>query len=238
MNLGAEPKKVAILGGVVLLGIGLYFWNSSDDSPSTPAPRRAPATAAATAATPVDSKSTAQARVRGGGTASASEFHPRLGSARPEDRVDPNTIDPALRLDLLAKVQAIEPVAAGRNLFQFGAAPAPDKPLPAVPKNVAQIPINNKPPVTQPVQPSISANNQPQTAPPVPLTLKYFGYKISKETGHIEAFLTDGDDIIRVEENQTLKQHYRVVKIAQKSITIEDTQSKLTQTLTLQENQA
>ncbi len=237
MTLGAEPKKVAILAVlVVIVLVALYMNSGSDSETPSPAPRAAAGPGAAGPTTAQAEKST-NARVRGGGRALASEFRPRLGSARPEDRVDQASIDPALRLDLLAKVQAIEPVAAGRNLFQFGAAPV-TTPIPPVPSNVPKIPVNQPPP--QPVvppQPAVTNNTPPPPPPPAPLTLKYFGYKLSKASGQKEAYLTDGEDILRVEENQTLKQHYRVVKIALTSITIEDTQTRTTQTLTLQETQ-
>ncbi len=39
MNLGAEPKKVAILAGLVVVGLGVYYLNSSGDSTPAPASR-------------------------------------------------------------------------------------------------------------------------------------------------------------------------------------------------------
>ncbi len=225
MNLGAEPKKVAALGGIVVLGIILYFWNQDGDS--TPArtgtPRTAPAAVAQT-------KSTAPPRTRAG-RASGGDFKPRLGAARPEDRVDPATIDPELRLDLLAKVQAEEPAAAGRNLFQFGAAPAAV--LPPLPKNVQKIAVNPQPIVQPP--PTVTTNQTPPPPQAPPINMKYYGYKIRKSDGQTEAFLLDGEEILVAFENQTIKQRYRIVKIAQKSITIEDTQFRSTQTLQLQD---
>ena len=71
--------------------------------------------------------------------------------------------------------------------------------------------------------------------PPPPINLKYYGYVISKTDGRKEAFLLDGEDIILATENQTIKQRYRIVRIALTSIVIEDTQGKNTQTLQFQE---
>jgi len=68
------------------------------------------------------------------------------------------------------------------------------------------------------------------------MTFKYYGYKVSKSDGHKAAFLLDGEDILIAGEDDTVKRHYRVVKIANTSITIEDTDFKSTQTLPLQEN--
>ena len=44
------------------------------------------------------------------------------------------TIDPTLRLDLLAKLQDEGPAGGARNLFQFGPAPPPKADLPKGPE--------------------------------------------------------------------------------------------------------
>jgi hypothetical protein len=46
----------------------------------------------------------------------------------------------------------------------------------------------------------------------------------------------DGEEPLLVEENQTVKQRYRIIRIDFKSIVIEDTQAKNTQTLQIQDN--
>jgi hypothetical protein len=166
---------------------------------------------------------------------SSGEFRPRVIGTRPDDRPDPASINPELHLDILAKVQAVPPIEAGRNLFQFGAAPPPPGPMPTVPKGVPPIPINNHPapPVTAPAV--VSANTQPPTPTAPPINLKYYGYQVSKTDGHKVAFLLDGEDVVIVRENETVKQRYRIVRIALNSIEIEDTQFKSTQTLKLQD---
>jgi hypothetical protein len=58
---------------------------------------------------------------------------------------------------------------------------------------------------------------------------------VSKADGQKAAFLLDGDDIMVVRENETVKQRYKIVRIALNSIVIEDTQAKSTQTLALQD---
>jgi hypothetical protein len=91
-------------------------------------------------------------------------------------------------------------------------------------------------PQPQPVQARpITPAGPPPPPPPAPINLKYYGYAISKLDGHKQAFLLDGEDIMLVTENQTVKQRYRIVRIALTSIDIEDTQSKNTQTLKLQD---
>lgn len=222
MNVGAEPKKVAILAGIVVVGIGLYFYNSSSEVtiriPATRSPVTAPRTAVAA------SGRATQRSAR----ALNSEFRPRVMGSRPDDKLDPASINPELHLDLLAKVQSINPAEAGRNLFQFGQPPAPPKPVAPVPSNVPKIPVNQGPP------PPVVTHNAPAgPPPPPPIDLKYYGYVVSKTDGHKEAFLLDGDNILMVQENQTVKQRYRIVRIALATIEIEDLQAKNTQTLRL-----
>ncbi|HVW84604.1 MAG TPA: hypothetical protein VHB50_07975 [Bryobacteraceae bacterium] len=234
MNLGAEPKKIALLGGLLLVAGGVFYYNViADDSPSSSGTVVQPASAPAPAAAPVvhvSAPKTERRRVTNQGL--ANEFKPRMGPKNPEDRPDPATIDPTLRLDLLAKIQAVQAGAAGRNLFVFGAAPPP--PVKELPK-VGKIEIaKNQPPATAPIAPA--GPPPPPQAPPI--TFKYYGYKISTSDGHKAAFLLDGDDILIAGENDTVKRRYRVVKIGVNSITIEDTQFKSTQTLQLQENPA
>ena len=107
-----------------------------------PAPRAAretaeepliPPAAGAPAGAPVNYGAPARAGAPVSSRARGDEFHPVLHSKRAEDRVDPMTIDPTLRLDLLAKLQNEEPAGGSRNLFQFGA-PPPKVELPKGPE--------------------------------------------------------------------------------------------------------
>jgi hypothetical protein len=227
MTLGAEPKKVAALAVLVVAAlVGLYL-NSSGDSTPAAAPRVVSNSTPGAIPAPVN-PSPPRTRTR----VANSEFTARVPGSRPDDKTDPSSIDPKLQLDLLAKVQAVPPIEGGRNLFQFAAAPAPDKPLPVVPTNVPKITINQPPP-----NPAISVLNSVPSGPPPapPISFKYYGYT-TKADGRKKAMLLDGDDIILAIENQTVKQRYRIVRIAATSIDIEDTQFKSTQTLKIQES--
>ncbi len=223
MKLGAERNKLILLVVLVVIAIGGLYLNSTDDAPKTTTAR-----VVSTAQTTATTATTRTPRTKG--RPANSEFRPKVGGGKPDDHLDPGSIDPELRLDLLAKVQAVPPIEAGRNLFQFGAAPAPDKPLAPIPPT-PKIQINQPPP--QP-PPTIAATT-PQPPPVQPINLKYYGYVISKVDGQKKAALLDGDDILVVTENQTVKQRYRIVKIALGSIDIEDIQGKNTQTLKLQD---
>jgi hypothetical protein len=229
---GAEPKKVAILGGLLLVAAAtLYFNVFSGDSQS---PGSAPRPVVVANPTPGVSTRATPDRRRTGRNVAVGEWKPRQGAANPEDRLDPASIDPTLRLDLLANVQNVQPEPSMRNIFQYGAAPPP--PAPPKPIELPKAP------------PKIAINQPPATAPPPgpppapqapPMTFKYYGYKVSKSDGRKEAFLLDGDDIIIAGEDDPVKRgRYKVVRIGVNSITIEDTQFKSTQTLQLQEDAA
>src|SRR4051812_4756039 len=98
MQLGGEPKKVAILVGLVVVAGIVYFMNSGPSNTSyTPPPA-----AAAPSATPGSQlpSPVAATSARTKGKASV-EFRPSVRPKRGEQRPDPMTIDPTLRLDLL-----------------------------------------------------------------------------------------------------------------------------------------
>jgi len=245
MTLGAEPKKVAILCALLAVAAVILYINVFQGDADVPAPRAAvspsaaPATRMATQ-TPVapgplplsPDSAGSPSRRREQKSSAVSEFKPRQGYARPEDKPDPATIDPNLRLDLLARVQSVELAGASRNVFQYGSAQAPPKPV-ELPKNPPTIPIN-RPPVAAPAPPVASGPPPAPQAPP--MTFKYYGFKVSKKDGRKQAFLLDGDDIIIAGENDVVKKgRYRVVRIGVNTIEVEDTQFKSTQTLKLEE---
>jgi hypothetical protein len=230
-----EPKKLAILVVLLLVAALTLYFNvfSGDSSAPAPVASAVPAPAASVAPQaqiPLPGSAQPTERRRTNEASAGGEFKPRMNYANPQDRPDPASIDPTLRLDLLAKVQQVEPDAVIRNIFQYGAAPPPPSAKPIdLPRNVPRIPVKIGPPLPPP----------PPGPPPVPqappMTFKYYGYKVSKSNGRKQAFLLDGDDIIIAGENDSVKAgRYRVVTIGVNSITIEDTQFKKTQTLPLQ----
>jgi hypothetical protein len=245
MKTGAEPKKIAILAALLVVAALVLYFNvfSGDSAPARPvspvvvAPviaNPAPIVAAPSPAIPGAPGDRRRASKNG----TISEFKIRQGVEPGQEKPDPATIDPTLRLDLLAKVQQVEPAAAMRNIFQYGAAPpppAPAKPI-ELPKDIPKIAINKQP--AAPAPPSGPPPPPPAPTAP-PMTFKYYGYKVSKSDGRKQAFLLDGDDIIIAGENDPVKlERYKVVRIGVSSITIEDSQFKSTQTLQLQADAA
>jgi len=224
-GLGAERKKLVILGVVVVVLAVVFYLNVL--APSDDAPQARAAQSTVPAASPD----------LGGGTLrppAETRQRPQLkpGRARPEFKLglkdkqpDPALIDPTLRLDLLAKVQAVNMAGGVRNLFQFGASPLPPKlepkinPLSAAAAAAAATPTPGPPP----------------TPPPPPIPLKFYGYATPAPSGAKRVFLLDGEDIIVAAEGQLVKSRYKLVRVGINSVVVEDVQFKHQQTLPLEE---
>jgi len=226
MKVGAERKKVVFLGVLAVVAAYLLYTNLFS-TPST-AERTAVSLQPVPEAMPVPVVATPGTRSTPGAAKSrrtTSEFRP---SFKTKD-LDVSAIDPKLRLDLLAKVQAVEMGPAQRNLFQFGAAVAPPiavknpgKILPLTPAQIAQ-------------RQALLNPGPPQPPPPPPITLKYYGYAAQRVDGRKRAFFLDGDDIFVAAEGEMIKRRYKVVRIGVSSAEVEDTQFNHTQPLPLAE---
>jgi hypothetical protein len=143
------------------------------------------------------------------------------------------TIDPTLRWDLLAKVQAVKLEGGSRNLFAAGAPPLPPEPTVPVKGGMHGTQVSQIGPQPPPGPPPAPL---PPQAPPI--TLKYYGYSSARGDNRKRAFFLDGDDILVAAEGETVKKRYRVVRIGVNSVVMEDTQFKHEQTLPLQEEAA
>jgi hypothetical protein len=226
MKLGAERKKIAILAALLLIAAYFLYSNLSSSPDSENAhgalrpsiPGGVPSGAAVPAATGV---SRAESSRR-----STEEFRPSL---RHKGGIDPNTIDPKLRLDLLAKVQSVEVGPAERNLFQFGAAAVPA--LPPGMKDRKILPG----PMTTAAAGGPDAGGPPPSPPPPPITLKYYGYTAKRADGLKRAFFLDGEDIFVAAEGDLIKKRYKVVHIGTNSAEVEDIQFNHKQPLPLAE---
>jgi hypothetical protein len=234
VKLGAnEPKKLAALGALVLVGGYLGYTNLFPGSGSgAPAPRRAalPDTSDAPIAGAPGGPSRDLGRPpapRGvAGRGRTDEFHPILHSKRPEDRIDTSKIDPILHLEILAKLQGVAFTSGGRNPFKFGPPPGKPEPLKGPEPKIALPPVAEvKPPPPPPAA----------APPPPPIALKYYGFSSPPGTGGKTAFFLDGEDILVAKEGETVKRRYRVVRIGVNSVVMEDTDSKRQQTLPLAE---
>ena len=234
MKLGTENrKKVGFLAALALVAVYLLYSNVfSQPDRGGPPPAQEPARASAPAL-PDAGQNTSRAEAprapdsnRGASRGRNEEFHPVLHSKRPEDHIDPMTIDPILRLDLLAKVQGVEPAGGSRNLFQFG-------PLPVK----AELKGPEPKVIPRPVVPVTDAAKPAGPPPPPPIALKYYGFSTARNNGRKVAFFLDGDEISVAGEGETVKKRYRVVRIGVNSVLMEDTESKRQQSLPLTEEQ-
>ncbi len=229
MKLGAEPKKMAILVGLVVLAGYFVYSNFAAGTGSPAAPPRAEPEARIPRIQPVPETgrpvprpgrpvASSEARLR------VQEYRPSLKPRKEDERPDLSTIDPTLRLDLLARLQDARIEGADRSLFEFSAAPLPKKPepkiIPATPAAGAAAAADAKP--SEPVKP-----------PPPPIPLRFYGYTTQARQGAKRAFFLDGEDILVASEGDVVKKRYRVVRIGVNSVLVEDLEFKQQQTLPL-----
>ncbi len=210
---GAEPKKLAILVG--LLAVAGYFYFSNRDSGSTVS--ATPGAAASAGASPVRiARPASRAKNREAvSNSTPREFRPTMPKS-----VDPSGVDPTLRLEELAALRGVAIEGGTRSLFELSAAPPAEVSL----KDPA--PIKPKPVLVGPVAPPAPPAPPPDPkAPPIPL--KFYGFvNQSKGGGDKRAFFLDGEDIVIATEGDMIKKRYKIIRIGINSATVEDTQFK------------
>jgi hypothetical protein len=217
---GAEPKKLAVLGGCVLVATYFYFSNRTpSDSASSASVSSSRAVPAAEAPVPLLRK---LAKTRHGAQSNTSlEFHPTLRFK--EGDIDRAKIDPTLRLDLLDKVQNAKIDSINRSLFDVLTAPPVD--MAKIPEPGPIIPIFERFGPPPPSKPQVIAKAPEPPAPPIPL--KFYGFiNPVRSATDKRAFFLDGDDIIVANEGQLVKSRYKIVRIGVNSADVEDTQFK------------
>jgi hypothetical protein len=240
-QLGAEPKKLAILGGLAVALIVVYLINRTPDVPQQAASITPPV---ARNPVPLESLGTRARSVQGAaglipqgapqtgsarrGEATIQDFKPTL---KLPDGLDVSRIDPALKLDLLAQLQNLPLEGGERSLFEFGAPPKPQTPTPTV------APVK---PITPP--PSADISGVPATPPkPLipPIPLKFYGYVSDSRNvtpgAAKRAFFLDGEDIVVAGENDVIRNRFKIIRIGVNSAVVEDTTNKNQQTLPLVE---
>jgi len=235
VKLGLENKKqTAFLGALVIVCGYLAYTNvlpmffgpsaaRTEPRPEAAAPNSEPVPSIPQMASTAAAPRTQVARGR------SDEFHPVYLPKRPEDRIDLTKVDPTLHLELLARLQAATPEVGGRNLFQFGAPPPP----PEVKNAAARL---GPEPVVIP-RPKPADPAAPLSAPPPPaIPLKYYGSSKARANGRKAAFFLDGENILIATEGEVLQKRYRVVRIGDNSVVLEDTQLKREQSLPLAED--
>ncbi len=235
MTLGAGNKKEVI--ALCVLGvIALYaFYANVLSGPSVPAGSAADtaprASAAPSPAAPAFSQpATRPAPKRAGANRRTDEWHLVYLSKRAEERPEPQTIDPTIHWEKLAKVQEVALAGGGRNLFQFGPPPpkVADVSKPTGPEPKVFVAVGPKQPPPPPPKPA--------DPPPPPIPLKFYGYATLRADGKRTAyFLDNSGEIFKGAEGEVLQRRYKVLRIGPTSVLIEDTDAKHQQSLPLVE---
>jgi hypothetical protein len=129
-----------------------------------------------------------------------------------------NSLDPALRLEVLRASEETEYKGSGRNIFDY--------------KQVYVPPPKVDTPVTGPKCPGPDPRCPPLPPPPIPL--KFYGFA-SKPGEPKKIFLssTTGDDVFIASEGEIVNRRYRVLRIGVNSVEIEDVLSNNRQTIPL-----
>lgn len=227
-GLGADRKRLVVLGGLVVVLGAVYFINRIPGS-GTPQPQAAstlpndPAALKRLPSTSVTPLPPPRQTARRGETA-IQDFKP---SFKLPEGTDVSRIDPTLKLDLMAKLRDLPLEGGDRSLFDFGAPPKPATPPP---------PVQPIKPVTPPPAPAAPATPVAPVKPPLPpIPLKFYGYVNAARGGLRQAFFLDGDDIFVAGENDMIRSRYKVIRIGVNSAVVEDTTNKNQQTLPLVE---
>jgi hypothetical protein len=112
--------------------------------------------------------------------------------------------NPQIRMDKIARIRAAKYSGTRRNIFSLAPPPLPPRPIP-------------KPaPAPDPVS---------VAPPPLVLPVKFFGYAADTQGNHRRACFTNGDEVIIVEEGDTLLGKYRVLRISSTTLDFEEMSS-------------
>jgi hypothetical protein len=125
-----------------------------------------------------------------------------------------DTLDPTLRFDLLKPSEDVTYKGSGRDIFRSQAPP------PEIPK-VVQTPVKTEP---------------PPPPPPPPINLKLYGYAQRKNGEPKRVFLSSGEDIFVAKEGDIVNRRYKILKIGNNSVDVEDVLTNNKQTLYQQQS--
>ena len=240
IKFGAEPKKLAVLGGLLAVLVVVWLMNSGDSGAPPPVSTTTPRPAVRPAA-PAGARPPVRADIRRAGRTttgtrdlSVQEFRPTL---KPKDPIDTSQVDPTLRLDTLSRLRGVKLEGGSRSLFEFSGAPAPA--VKDLPKVAPIHPGIQTAMTTGPQKPAPPAPT-PAPPPPTPIPLKFYGYTNSQRPGPgpKRAFFIEGEDIFVAGEGDTIKNRYKIIRIGVNSAVVEDTSNKNQQTLPLVQEMA
>jgi hypothetical protein len=144
----------------------------------------------------------------------------------------PATSDGArIRLDLVEKPEGSQE-AGRKNPFQYGQAPAPPPP----PGTTARTVDSALPPGVQAAPVASAPIIPPPPPPPPPIPLRFEGFAVINSAaagGQLRAFLSDQARHYNVEVGEVLMGRYRITRISDSSVEVEDLEYKRRQVLPL-----
>jgi hypothetical protein len=145
----------------------------------------------------------------GSSAQAAAPIAPRVSAThngKPVKKPHVDSLDPTLKLDLLASAEQTQYEGNGRNIFV--SQPDPVK----IPDPVA--PGHTDDPKTQIYVP-------PTPAPPTPIPLKFFGFA-SKVGEPKKIFLSQGEDVWVAGEGEIVNRRYKVLRISPNAVEMQD----------------
>ncbi len=139
----------------------------------------------------------------------ASPAAPAQSSAMHGALAPAESLDPRLHMDLLASAEQLRYEGKGKNIFRSDSEPMKIEP-------VKISPLLKK-------QQALAAMHQgpPAPPPPPPINLKFFGL-VNNKGEKPKAFLSQGDDVWIAHEGDVVNRHYKVVRISNHDVEIED----------------
>jgi hypothetical protein len=156
------------------------------------------------------------------GTSSANSPSPASTSAGNQQKkpalaetADNGTLDPRLRLDILAASQSKKYEAGGRNIFRMEEKPI-EKAMVSPRVEMGPTPTPTPPP----------------PPPPPPIPLKFYGFA-SKPTEPKKIFLFDEGEVFVARQGDIVERKYKVIQINNTSVVIEDVLNNNKQTIPL-----
>ena len=229
MKVGAERNKVIVLAAVSLIAAyTVYSQLFVGPAPAT-RPRPPPGRPSSAVQSKRSTPAKAQPQTQGG------QFRPTFGTTDSDEALDPMTVDPTLRTDLLAKVRAVEFAGVERNLFQYGQRRPKVKPPSAEDVAEAQRRLDEARKGTATPKKKQSTGTATALTKAPPIKLKYYGFAHEPGGSRRRAFLLDGEDILIGGEGDVFKKRYQVVRIGLNDIVMKDLQFDEDQTLKLEE---
>jgi hypothetical protein len=217
IKLGAEPRKLVLLGALIAVAVVILIYNSSGTSSGPSTTTGAIRSANAPAALRVAPHPREQRR-----NAQRARDRKNLRMQEVTVEAQQGSIDPTLRLDLLQRLKNTRFAGAGRSLFEPGPAELPAQ----LAKKVTVMPG------PQPAQAPAAAPGPAGPAQPPPITLKFYGFAApATANGVRRGFFLDEDDVVIANEGDTIKGRYHILSLQQKAAEVEDLTTKNRQSL-------